>query len=314
MIDTNHGLLEFIEEQGWQGRIVSLDHVADLQDVIEKTQETGPSNESVYEDILGWIVFDHRKYLSTAKSIIIVAVPTPQMRIHVQWRGERIPVVVPPTYVNYTQRAKQVQATLAGWLKKDGYDLAEMRLPLKTLAVRSGLAEYGRNNICYVSGMGSFLQLVGALTDMPTTNDSWATPKVLDRCAKCTACQHACPTEAIAEDRFILDAGRCLTYHNEGADDFANWINPSWHHCLIGCMRCQETCPENKHVRDWIQERGEFTEKETTALVEEVPVDELPPETATKLRNLGLNELHRLLCRNLRALLSAQSTDAQRTE
>jgi epoxyqueuosine reductase len=34
-------------------------------------------------------------------------------------------------------------------------------LPLKSLAVRSGLAAYGRNNVCYVPGMGSFLELVG---------------------------------------------------------------------------------------------------------------------------------------------------------
>jgi epoxyqueuosine reductase len=38
---------------------------------------------------------------------------------------------------------------------------------LKRLAVRSGLARYGRNNVTYVEGMGSFLELSASLTDMP---------------------------------------------------------------------------------------------------------------------------------------------------
>ena len=95
--------------------------------------------------------------LAGARSIVIVAVPTPQMRIAFHWQGERVPVVAPPTYVSYTPRTESVQAVLAAWLQREGYRLAKPRLPLKTLAVRSGLADYGRNNICYVPGMGSFL-------------------------------------------------------------------------------------------------------------------------------------------------------------
>ena len=36
---------------------------------------------------------------------------------------------------------------------------------MKLAAVRSGLAQYGRNNICYVEGMGSFFSFHAYLTD-----------------------------------------------------------------------------------------------------------------------------------------------------
>jgi epoxyqueuosine reductase len=241
--------------------------------------------------------------LPGARSIVVVAVPTPQMRVVFHWRGAGVPVVVPPTYVSYTQRAESVQAVLASWLSQEGYGLAKARLPWKTLAVCSGLAEYGRNNICYVRGMGSFLQLVGAFSDLPCDDDPWHEPKALDRCMSCDACQRACPTGAIADDRFLLRAERCLTYHNEAAADFPGWIDPSWHHCLVGCMRCQTVCAENQAVRGWFEDRAEFCERETELLVKSEPFDRLPAETAAKLRSLEINEDYQLLCRNLSMLL-----------
>jgi epoxyqueuosine reductase len=144
---------------------------------------------------------------------------------------------------------------------------------------------------------------VGAFSDMPCNEDPWRGAKALERCESCDACLKQCPTGAITRDRFLLDSGRCLTYYNEGTKDFPEWIDPAWHHCLIGCMRCQSVCPENKGVRDWIEERVEFSEPETNALVDGVPLDELPDVTAAKVRSLEISELYRLLCRNLGALI-----------
>jgi epoxyqueuosine reductase len=232
-----------------------------------------------------------------------VAVPTPQMKVTFHWQGECLPVIVPPTYASYTPRTERVQEELARWLAREGYRLAKPKLPLKTLAVHSGLAKYGRNNICFVQGMGSFLQLVGAFSDLPCENDAWGPPESLDLCEKCVACQRKCPTGAIESDRFLLRADRCLTLHNEGEDDFADWIDPDWHHCLVGCMRCQSVCPENKDVKEWCEERCEFSERETALLIDCVPIDRLPAETAAKLKSLEINEEYRLLCRNLSMLI-----------
>jgi len=300
------GLLDLIEERGWKGRIVPIRHLADLKEGIRGRYERGLLDEALYREHLGFFSFDPPADLPGALSIVVVAVPTPQMRIVFHWRGEGVPVVVPPTYVSYTPRTESVQAVLAAWLREDGYRLAKPRLPLKTLAVRSGLADYGRNNICYVPGMGSFLQLVSCFSDLPCDDDPWREPKALDRCESCVACLRHCPTGAITSDRFLLHAERCLTYHNEAAGDFPDWIDPSWHHCLIGCLRCQAVCPENRAVVEWFEEWAEFSEQETSLFMHRVPVDQFPAETAAKLQDLEINEDYRLLCRNLSMLVGQE--------
>ena len=301
-------LFHMIEERGWKARIVPIERLAALQEAIRGRYEQGFLNEAFYRNRLGLFSFDPPADLPGARSILIVAVPTPQMRIWFHWKGERVPVVLPPTYVGYTPRTESVQAVLAEWLEREGYRLAKVRLPLKTLAVCSGLAEYGRNNICYVPGMGSFLQLVGAFSDLPCDRDPWREPKALSRCDSCVACVRHCSTGAIARDRFLIRAERCLTYHNEAEDDLPDWIDPAWHHCLFGCMRCQTSCPENKAVLDWFEERGEFSEEETALLIQRVPFDRLPEETAAKLKGLEMTEGYRPLCRNLSMLMEQRGS------
>jgi epoxyqueuosine reductase len=292
-------LFNMIEEHGWRGRIVPIGHLTDLRHAIISRYERGLIDEKLYQDQLSFFSFDLPADLPSARSILIVAVPTPQMRIIFQWKGRRVPVIVPPTYISYTPRTESTQEILATWLKNEGYYLSKPQLPLKTLAVYSGLAKYGRNNICYVDGMGSFLQLVGAFSDLSCDRDPWQEPKKLNRCESCVACLQHCPTKAINNNRFLLHAENCLTYHNEAASDFPGWINPSWHHCLIGCLRCQTICPENKEVIKWFEDRAEFSEQETALFIQGVPFDQLPAEMVIKIKNLEINEKYRLLCRNL---------------
>jgi epoxyqueuosine reductase len=303
MKSTTQKLFDMIEEQGWKGRMVSISHLAELKDAICGLYEKGLLGKALYENQLGFLSFDLPEDLPEAQSILIVAVPTPQMRIYFHRHGKRVPVLIPPTYVSYTQRTLTAQAHLEVWMEREGFHLSKPRLPLKTLAVRSGLAEYGRSNICYVPGMGSFLQLVGAFTDMPYDSDPWREAKSLDLCESCVACIGECPTGAISEDRFLLHTDLCLTYHNEADEDFPKWIDPAWHHCLVGCLRCQTVCPENRGVADWIEDRNEFSERETSLLLERVPFDHLPVETADKVRSLEINEDFTLLCRNLSMII-----------
>jgi epoxyqueuosine reductase len=108
---------------------------------------------------------------------------------------------------------------------------------------------------------------------------------------------------AITKDRFLLHAEFCLPYHNEAANDFPGWIRPSWHHCLIGCLRCQTVCPENKAVLNWFEDRAEFSEQETALFIQCVPFNQLPAETADKIKSLEINEDYRLLCRNLSMII-----------
>ena len=292
-------LIDHIETRGWKARIVPIARLGDLREAIQSRHERGLFDEALYRGQLNVFSYDPPADLPTARSIIVVAVPTPQMRVTFHSKGRPVSAIIPPTYVSYTPRTESVQADLASWLEGEGFRIAKPRLPLKTLAVRSGLAEYGRSNITFVPGMGSFLQLAAAFSDLPCEDDPWREPKALDRCESCVACVKRCPTGAINTDRFLIQAERCLTYHNEAADDFPKWIDPSWHHCLVGCMRCQVVCPENESCVNWFEDRVELTERETDLMIQRTPFDRLPAKTAAKWKSLEINEAYDLLCRNL---------------
>ncbi len=296
-------LIEWIETRGWRGRVVPIERLADLRRAVSDRFDRGEIDAALYRVGLSFCSYEPPAELPGARSIVIVAVPTPPMRVAFEWQGEAVPLVVPPTYVSYIPRSDGVRASLRARLGEQGYGLVRSLLPLKTLAVCSGLAEYGRNNICYVCGMGSYLQLVGGFTDMPCDEDPWREPKALDLCDTCSACRRNCPTSAIPSDRFLIHAERCLTYHNEAAADFPKWIDPSWHHCLVGCMRCQLICPENKPVLGWYEDRVAFSEAETRLFVRRTARDQLPEDTAAKLASLEINEDYAQLCRNLAVIL-----------
>jgi epoxyqueuosine reductase len=297
-------LLNLINDLGWRGQVVPIDHLNDLRFAILNRLEQGQIDRRFYQEQLSFFSFNYPPKLPGVRSMIIVAVPTPPMRVFFQSKGKRVRVIIPPTYVSYTPRTNRTQDALADLLIQEGFHIAKTQLPLKTLAVHSGLAKYGRNNICYVDGMGSYLQLVGVFSDIPCKNDYWQQPRMLERCESCTACVRNCPTEAINTDRFLLHAENCLTYHNEAAVDFPSWINPSWHHCMIGCMRCQIICPENKAVIKLFVDLVEFTELETNHFLEAVPYEQLPKEMIIKIKGLEINENYLSLCRNLKMILN----------
>jgi epoxyqueuosine reductase len=304
-------LLLKLEEQGYKGRIVSAEHVPELQEAIEGPYRDGLLDEELYQEYLAGFEFDPPDDLREARSLIIVAVPHPPTRITFVWNGEPVPVHVPPTYLHSEEIDKQVESLLAESLAPAGHSVAKAVLPKKLLAVRSGLRVYGKNNISYVPGLGSFHRLVPFWSDLPCPEDDWQEPQMLERCETCTACLRKCPTGAITSERFLLHAERCLTFHNEKAGDvpFAAWIDPSAHNALVGCMTCQRVCPENKDLRDWFEEGEQFSEEETAQILEGVPADQLPGATAEILQRADLVRLLDVLPRNLSAFLARTRED-----
>jgi epoxyqueuosine reductase len=293
-----------LEEEGYQNRTVSVLRLNDLRERIEETHARGLLNEEFYQERLTHFSFEPPGILPNAKSLFVVAVPQPQVGVLFTWHGKPRQVIIPPTYDSQTD--KVVEGILSDILGPQGYHVARAVLPVKSLAVRSGLGEYGRNNICYVPSMGSFHRLVAFYSDITCSDDSWREPQAMRSCQDCQACSRSCPTGAIAPDRFLIRAERCITFHNERLGEFPAWIDPSWHNCLEGCMRCQKVCPENANFRDWVEGDHAFSEEETNCILTSSPPDRLPHETARKLAQLSLLEDTHLLGRNLKALLERQ--------
>ena len=140
-------------------------------------------------------------------------------------------------------------------------------------------------------------------SDIPSIEDNWQEVRMMECCNKCVACINKCPTGTIRQDRFLVSAEKCLTFFNEKSDNFPGWVNPAWHNCLIGCMRCQDVCPANKDYDKYIVPGGEFSEEETLMILKGVSKDKLPLETIEKLKKLCLLDEYNLLQRNLEVLI-----------
>ena len=273
----------------------------ELETDIMTRHQKGLLDPDLYDAYLASFDFACHQKLKDARSMIIVAVPQPQVKVTFYWKDEPYPVIIPPTY--YFAIDNEVEDHLKAVLEPQGYQLQKVRLPDKLLSVRSGLAQYGKNNITYVKGMGSFQRPVVFVSDCPCEEDSWGDAIVLEQCEKCSACRKACPTDAIKSDRFQLHAERCLTFHNEGAKAFPPWLSPSWHNCLVGCMICQKVCPANKDVVKWIEPGETFTSDETDLILSGVSEQQLTKDTLAKLKRLDLMEYYNILPRNLKALI-----------
>jgi len=314
-------LFSQLEERGYKGRIVSTQHLGELREEIEGRYRQGLFDEAFYQQWLAGFAFSPPDSLPEARSLIVVATPQPQFRVVFTWNGETRPFLIPPTYVGYRETKERVKELLAGILGPAGYRVEKTTLPEKLLAVRSGLGAYGRNNICYVPGMGSFHQLVTFYSDLPCQQDGWQELQMMERCQNCSACIRQCPSGAIPSalrlrsgqaslraspsERFLLHAERCITFHNEKPRDvpFPAWLDPAWHNCLVGCLDCQRICPENKDFLEWVEEGAAFSEEETALVLEGVPRDQLPAETMAKWIKLGLSEDYDIFPRNLGVFL-----------
>lgn len=290
-----------LEIKGYKGKIVSAKHIPDLQQAVPKYHKLKFLDPVFYEDYKPYFEFEPEVDFSEIKSLFIISVPVPQFEAIFHWNNNKISLLIPPTYLYGLKIINDMIDFVGEILKPGGYNVAYARLPQKTLAVRCGLAEYGRNNITYINGMGSFHRLTTIYSDFPTEEDNWRELQMMDLCKECSACTRKCPTGAIPNDRFLLRVERCITYHNEQPGDvpFPEWIDPKGHNCLVGCLHCQKVCPANKEVRNWTDPGPEFSEEETKLIMNGIKFDDLPTETKKKFEKFEFVNYFEVFHRNL---------------
>lgn len=112
-------------------------------------------------------------------------------------------------------------------------------------AAKSGLGWIGKNTLLVNRQMGSFFFLAELIIDMELAPDD----PIKDYCGTCTACQDACPTDAIAEP-YVVDGSKCISYltielKEEIPNEFKNKMN-DW---AFGCDICQDVCPWNRFAK-----------------------------------------------------------------
>jgi epoxyqueuosine reductase len=313
-----------LREAGFRHRVVGVEIVQDLNDTFAMLLDRGLFSEGLYAEYTESLRFVPPPGMGEVRSLVVVAAPSPPVTVLFHLDAGPVEATIPPTYISSSIRSRS-QELLSGILVPAGFSVARVPMPVKLLAVRAGLAEYGRNNIAYVIGSGSFFRLDTFATDAdlipageprggmsrfivggrdPETGH-WSPPRRMGSCSACKACYHACPTSCIPypEEGVVIDARRCLTYLNEHEGEWPDWLDKGSHNCLVGCMRCQRVCPANKHHFQREVRVMEFDRAETALILENHPAQELPARLCAKLDQLDLDGYETVLGRNLRALV-----------
>jgi len=235
-----------------------------------------------------------------ARCVLAVAVPCPFHSVRFMPGGETRDVIIPPTYADMGGRHEATEAYLRAALEASGHKLANARaLPCKPIAVHAGIAEYGRNDIAYAEGMGSFFDIALFFSDMTVNCDMFSPMKRMDACEGCSLCVENCPTGALSMNKELINSDICLTNINERDDGFPDWVRPEWHHVLAGCIKCQDVCPKNAPFLNNITELASFSEEETKAIMSGEITEEL-------LAPLKLGWMSKSIPRNLKALLECK--------
>jgi len=218
-------------------------------------------------------------------SFLIAAQPGDYAQILLIVNGKQIAVPIPPPF-NEPAEKKRFEDILGSVIK--GHQTAHTRgISQKLLTVLSGLGRYGRNNICYIGGLGSYFNLRAFYTDILCEDHSQPL-RYLDECETCTLCRENCPTSAIGQSS-VIDAARCLSMYNEVEGTIPDWIPQNAHHTMISCLRCQEICPVNKSLPEKKEHTLELSEAETGVLLSPDSA-EIPPELKQKLSKFGMDD------------------------
>lgn len=112
-------------------------------------------------------------------------------------------------------------------------------------AVRAGLGWKGKNTLLIHPKRGSYFFLASLILDIELPYDE---EQFHDYCGTCTRCIEACPTDAIDENGYSLDAYKCISYATieYKGDELPESFEGKMEDWIFGCDICQEVCPWNK--------------------------------------------------------------------
>lgn len=304
-------LVEWAHRRGYKAGFAGGSLLEIVREKLTERRDKGEFAPGFFEENLGVFTYLEGVTMRRPESVVVVAVPCPAFILKFELEAVPVETILPPTYVRYRAMFESVRQDLEKTVFGRDGSVETVQAPLKSLAVCLGMASYGRNNITYVPEFGSYFQLAGYVTDVPlgTTADDFQLERKLGLCSSCRVCLRACPTGAIAGDRFLIHAERCYALHSELNKPIPPDVEPPSPECLIGCLKCQELCPANKGRLKKENAGVSFTRDETLALLEDRDFrDEgVARSIQAKFEVLALSESVSVFRRNLRRLLELRS-------
>ncbi len=299
-----------LAQYGCQSRIVPIGRIGDLREELDRFAQAEELNGFQRFIVEKLYRYDAPDIGFEPQSVVIAAAPSPAYaNVTFTHAGETIPVkCLHPARIGGEAAPDALLSILQNLLSPKGLHVAPAHsLPLKRLAAASGLACYGRNNITYAEGMGSFFGYAAFFTDVPCEDGGWPGVRMAERCESCRICLAACPTGAIRQDRFLIDNERCLSAVNEVPGEFPDWVPADAHHTVYDCLRCQLACPMNRKFTGNTAGPFSFDEEETDLLLAGVKMNDLPEETRRKVEILGIDKWPEAVPRNLKTLFDRSS-------
>lgn len=303
-------LLNLIASHGDRAGFIPVSILSELQQEMQELSQKYSLNDYQMYLINEHFTYDIPDLGFPIKSILMVASPSPLMKVAFNYNGRKLTYRMPSTYYDYNKAPSRTESYLKEFLNTNQIHIASAgKLPYKYLSAKSGLTRYGRNNICFAEGLGCNIALYPFFTDIECEAAESYIARNMDACTTCNECVKHCPTAAIQEDRFLIDNKRCLTYMNEAGAEapFPDWVSPSAHNAIIGCTICQEVCPQNKKFMKNIVDSVEFDENETLLLLKELSEEETPGYLKDKLAEINMLGYRYSLPRNLKALLEKET-------
>ena len=257
--------------------------------------------------------------LRNIRSVLVIAVPQPACRVTFHIDGRPLVTRVAPGYLSRNSMEKRLYDELKELLGGKGHSIEPVTAPMKNLAVRIGLAEYGINNLTYVPDLGTYHRLVGFVTDLECPEGLQAAAghcNVSAVCRDCLICRKACPTGVLCDHRFMVDIDRCITSYHYKDGEWPDWLPEDAHNSLYGCMVCQEVCPRNKGLLTYSEDNAalSFTAEETAFILSDNPQKDsqvwngiMSKFELMELPDYDRGPLWQLIGRNLRALVNREA-------
>jgi len=301
MNERTEAVLDRLEASGIRAKIVPLTHIEMLKSKFDLMRRRGLLQQDLVDRYLHHFDFEPEVKGFEARSVIVTASRQPKVAITFSIHETPTALYLPPTYSSATD--DEVRDLLRDGVSGESVAFEDVILPNKSLAAHSGLSRFGRNNVTYIPEWGSYFRLKCFLSDLEPIHAEYRELAYMDACLECALCPEACPTDAIAADRSLIHADRCLCYINEGPGEFPDWLEPAANDCIFGCMLCQEVCPYNEDQLDHLRDDIHFDDGETDRILNAESLSSLPEGIRETLEEFLTEEWFPLFVRNVRFLL-----------
>lgn len=204
-------LREWAEEHGYRAAQGPGALLVEVHREIQGRMDAGQFDPEFTRIELGWLDDTPDQLDARHRSVIVVAVPRPAHTVTFTLPGGPVQARIPPGKVEASQIIARVKAQLLETFPALAGSLQLIRSGSKALAGKLGLTAYGRNNLTYIEGIGSFFQLMVFSAEAPCEPRAPRELAQMPGCPDCNFCQDQCPTGAIAEDRFPSGASAAWT-------------------------------------------------------------------------------------------------------